>query len=118
MNTPVNMRFGGEIKDRIAIIGNGCHHCLAVADIALHKRMPRLVHAGKVLEIAGVSKRVEIYYPHVIRLAEHQSDECRSDKSRATCYENRSHKKLRPGTHVSGRRVSESCLITRSCVSC
>jgi hypothetical protein len=83
------MRLGGEIDDCVSTVIERCGYGVAIADVALHEMMSRLIETFQVLEIACIRECIKIDDLTMRELGQCQPDESRSDEPGAT-----SHKQL------------------------
>ena len=79
----VDVALGGEVHDRV-VAGHGCGDGLAVADVALHEAVARVVvHVAQGGEVAGVGEHVEDR-DLVVGGGEHVADVVRADEPGTT----------------------------------
>ena len=85
MDAAVNVRFGGKIDDGAGLVlGEQFGDEVEIADVTLDEEVARVtLQSGEVLEVAGVSQRVEVD-DRFIRLRQPVEDEIATDKTSAT----------------------------------
>ena len=98
----VDVRFGGEVHDRIAAV-HRCGDFIAIDDAAADEGVARVVgDVANVVEISGVRQRVEVDDGNVGVLGEDVADEVAADESRAAGDQELSHQGRR-ARMVEGR---------------
>ncbi len=81
----VDVRLGGEVHDRVDAAGrvDGGVHGLAIADVAAHERVARVILDG--LQVVGIARVRELVEAHDLELRiarEHPPHEVRADEPR------------------------------------
>ena len=87
----VNVRFGGEVDERVRVVGERREHLITISNVAMHEAMALGVEARQVVGVARVGERVEVYDLAVGARGERQSDESGADEARAAGHEKFKH---------------------------
>jgi hypothetical protein len=94
------VRLSGEINDRVYIMIQRRVYRRAIGDVAANKSMAVFVESRQVVEITGVSERVEVGYKTIFGFIQNQPDESRSNKTSTACHENFSHVSLQKRNRI------------------
>ena len=91
MYASVYVRLGREVEDGVRALFERGEHGRGVADVSAHEAVARVVEPFEVVEVPGVSERVEVSDAAPGEFFQQQPDEGGAYEARAPCYEKNLH---------------------------
>src|SRR4029079_2839378 len=91
-NAPVNMTLRSEIDYGVACARQRVQHSASIRNVTMNETMSSAVKSCQVVQITRVGEGIVINYFSVGPFIENEFHECRTNKTRATCYKKSRHR--------------------------